>query len=394
MNRLIGATFFLVAACAFAEGVGAQPASQRYALLVGIDDYAEQDVAKLNYAADDALALADSLARQGYVVTILLDENATRQRIVEHLAIMQESLKPEDTFVLFYAGHGLLRESNHQVYWLNYKGNPRRPDLDGLRLQHVAEMVSELPATRKLILLDHCYSGNYSGRLVIANDSTTPSVATPNPGPTTSVASREAIPVQMLQNLDDAGVQGHASGERVMFIVAASRGAALEFTEERHGIFTYVLLRALAEESADTARDGGLSITELNDFLGAQVDRMSREKGFEQRTRTKMMQTDDLGTARWQPFFRKLTQAEIDTRQAGYRERLRIWSNKGLLDPRVQTLSEELLLRWKNTDPSITMDERDERAIASMRWLLDDIGLEDSVAAPIFSERIRIWGGQ
>jgi uncharacterized caspase-like protein len=394
LNRWVLAMLVLLGACALAGGVDAQqPAPQRYALLVGIDDYYEQGVAKLNYAAKDVESLGDRLRRQGYLVTTLPNANATRLDIVGHLLMMQETLKPQDTFVLYYAGHGLLREANHHIYWLNYKGDPRRPDLEGLRLKHVAELVSEISARRKLILLDHCYSGADAGSLdgvggTGRGGSTTGSIeSTPA---AVSAASREAIPAQLLMDIQ-AGASARESGE-AMFIVAASRGAALEFSEDQHGLFTYVLLRALAEDKADTGKDGGLSIYELNAFVLANVDRMANERGYHQKTLATIAQTTDFGTASWQPFYRKLSQSEIDTRKQNYRERLQVWSSKGLLSPQVQTLSEQLLLRWKSVDPPNTLEERDEKTIASIRWLLDNVELDDSVAAPAFSERIRNWG--
>ena len=85
---------------AAAHGAGAQRG-----LVIGIDDYAHLD--KLHGAVNDARDIRDALAGIGVEdLTVLLDADATRARIMAELRGLLERAEPGDTLVLAYAGHG------------------------------------------------------------------------------------------------------------------------------------------------------------------------------------------------------------------------------------------------------------------------------------------------
>ena len=360
----------------------AQEFPERYALLIGIDRYEDPNVPKLKYARRDAETIAKQLELQGYNVTVLPDAAATRDAIVRQLVLMQATLRPQDSFVLYYAGHGLIRDRNKQVYWLNYSGDPRRPDLGGLRAHHVAELVSEIPARRKLILLDHCYSGSIGDMVLRDGDGGRDGTEAPPP----VLAGREAIPVELEHDLSV-----DAQPEQAMFILAAARNVAFEVSSNQHGIFTEVLLRALKEAAADvSSNDGAVSIVELITFVRREVPSLSRSKGLEQRTMDKMPQGGDITAGSWQPFLRTLSPTEVQARYQVYRNRLREWSSRNLLTAEVQTLSENLLERWR-TAPPASLAANDQKAIAVVRRLIDDSSRPDEDAANELSEKVRYW---
>ena len=79
-----------------------------YALIIGINKY--EYVQKLDFAADDALAIKDILINSFNFpednVTILLDEEATKDDIVREFSDIAFKAAPEDRVVVFFAGHG------------------------------------------------------------------------------------------------------------------------------------------------------------------------------------------------------------------------------------------------------------------------------------------------
>ncbi|MGH9362617.1 MAG: caspase family protein [Thermoanaerobaculia bacterium] len=81
----------------------------RFALLVGIDCYPNFK-SQLRSCANDARLLAEVLReRFGFPeerVTLLLDQAATRQGILEGLAALRLRARPDDAVVFFYSGHG------------------------------------------------------------------------------------------------------------------------------------------------------------------------------------------------------------------------------------------------------------------------------------------------
>jgi len=359
---------------------GAQEFAQRSALIFAVDKYAATGVPQLEFAERDARRLAERLEAQGFTVTKFTGTGATRGEVVRQLLLAQERLRPQDTFVLYYAGHGVRRASNGQVYWLNVDGDPNRPDIDGLRLSHLIELVREIGAGRKLVLLDHCYAGDVPDASASGDGGRSTAEGSP-----VLERPREAFPLEFANNIEQARtVEGKDTS---LFVIAASRGVALEDPNLMHGFFTAVLLEALAGPGADTqSNDGAVSMFELMTYVEEQVKSKS---GSRQAPYTFTPKSGNLTSGlNWQPFIRALNGAEVDLRQQRYIERLRQWTNQQLITPEVQILSETLLQRWRSAPTALS--PTDEQAIAEIRLLIDTPPLvDDAQIAAELARRMR-----
>ncbi len=105
----------LAAVLPFVETLVAQPpeAGTKYALVVGIDEYADgKRLPKLNYAEADAQALAETLRKAKFQVTLLLGKDATKGKIEDAFhAILkkpngEDKLTGKDSLLFAFAGHG------------------------------------------------------------------------------------------------------------------------------------------------------------------------------------------------------------------------------------------------------------------------------------------------
>ena len=86
------------------------------ALVVGVDRYLDTRIPTLSNAVGDARAVGRLLETQlGYEVVLL--ENATRPAVVSALSRLSLELGPQDSVVIYYAGHGELVEATRQGYW-------------------------------------------------------------------------------------------------------------------------------------------------------------------------------------------------------------------------------------------------------------------------------------
>ena len=89
------------------------PRSEVYLVAVGVNRYADASL-NLNFAAKDAHAFAELFRRRGgrlyeqVHVTELTDADATRAGISERLQAVAKMTRPQDTLVLFLAGHGVM----------------------------------------------------------------------------------------------------------------------------------------------------------------------------------------------------------------------------------------------------------------------------------------------
>ena len=109
------------------------PRSELYLVAVGINHYADTGL-NLNFAAKDADAFAELFRRRGgrlyeqVHVTELTDARATRSGIAETLREIAKQTRPQDTLVLFMAGHGVM--VGQRYYFVPHDLRRRAESLD------------------------------------------------------------------------------------------------------------------------------------------------------------------------------------------------------------------------------------------------------------------------
>lgn len=129
-----------------------------YALIIGIDEY-RPPMEKLKTAVNDAKAVGKTLnERFGFRVEYLLDQDATRFKILDALSKYRNTLNEDDNLLIYYAGHGFLDRDAKKAYWLPVDAesgsSPNRIIADELTTG-----VRVLPSRHVLIISDSCYSG-------------------------------------------------------------------------------------------------------------------------------------------------------------------------------------------------------------------------------------------
>ncbi|MBX9631247.1 MAG: caspase family protein [Burkholderiales bacterium] len=126
-----------------------------YALLIGNNDY--RKLPKLETAIDDVKAIADVLANTyGYQVTVMT--NASRYDILSKLNEFREKLTENDSFILYYAGHGELDRANLRGHWLPIDAEPDSP-ANWISNVAVTDLLNAMAARQALIIADTCYAG-------------------------------------------------------------------------------------------------------------------------------------------------------------------------------------------------------------------------------------------
>lgn len=179
-----------------------------YALLLGVGNYKEMEIGNLpTYHMDTAMiqkALIDGLkVTEENVRTMTGEKKDGFVQIgdfAKSMASFQNCLTSEDTFLLYFSGHG---------------GGDTLVFSDGeISLQSVIQFVETLPSKNKVILLDCCYSGNFR--------------------------STKAKQLHFEQSIDDFA--GH--GIAVFASSAADEVSRLAF-DDSHSIFTGALSTAI-----------------------------------------------------------------------------------------------------------------------------------------------------
>lgn len=138
---------------------------QSWALIIGVDDYGGQ-FTRLRNAENDARGVA-TLLKTAYDfaddhVCLLLGAQATRDAIMEWLRDrLPERVGANDRLVIFFAGHGITRESGQglQRGYLIPFGARRGRYSDYVDMVELQDACGWIPAKHILIILDCCFSG-------------------------------------------------------------------------------------------------------------------------------------------------------------------------------------------------------------------------------------------
>lgn len=224
------------------RGGAAEHRPALYVLAVGVGNYESPDVPQLRYPAKDAADLAKTLRQQrdtlyrDVVVRVLSDKEATRSAVLSSLAWIASNAQPEDTSVIFFAGHGT-NDPDGMYYYLPVDAQVRRETMiSGALLQDGLRTI----ASRVILLLDTCHSGNVMGRRSfnrLINDLTT---------------------------------------ENRIVVFAASTGeqAARESSAWQNGAFTKALIEGL-RGVADYQEDKQVSMSELETWASVRVNQLT-----------------------------------------------------------------------------------------------------------------------
>jgi hypothetical protein len=128
-----------------------------YAFVIGIEGYQHWD--KLPTAVNDARAVTKVLQESyGFQGQTLLDQQATREGILEALNALSNTLKMDDKLLIYYAGHCFLKPDTQMAYWLPVDAR-RDSDTQWISAETITAILNQIPANQILIVADSCYSG-------------------------------------------------------------------------------------------------------------------------------------------------------------------------------------------------------------------------------------------
>jgi Caspase domain/PEGA domain len=129
-----------------------------YAIVIGINQY-PKPLPPLSTAVNDATAIAKVLNEDyGFEVTLLVNNQATRNQILGGINSFHNKLKENDNLLIYYAGHGLWDTEAEKAYWIPV-------DADSLYSSNriisddLTAAVRGQNARHVLIISDSCYSG-------------------------------------------------------------------------------------------------------------------------------------------------------------------------------------------------------------------------------------------
>ena len=213
-----------------------------FAVIIANENY--QSVASVPYALNDG-----NIFREYCLKTLGIPEkqvryvpNATGNQIKTEVKWLQDICKVfQDAHIIFYyAGHGIPDESSRTAYLLPVDGIGSDVST-GYKLDELYNVLGSIPAENVTVFMDACFSGSKreNGMLVAAR----------------GVAIKAK--------------SGQPQGKMVVFSAAQGDETAYPNNEERHGMFTYYLLKKLQETR------GEVTLQELGEYIVKQVSQQS-----------------------------------------------------------------------------------------------------------------------
>ncbi len=134
------------------------------ALIIGIDDYKDPRIPDLKTAVNDARVMGEVLQKKyGFQVELMLNSEATKAAMYQALRRLAGSAKPEDSLLIYYAGHGDLDRQYNDGWWIPVDAKAGDPVsyLDNVQVQ---KAMGNTKARHVLLISDSCYSGTLFGR--------------------------------------------------------------------------------------------------------------------------------------------------------------------------------------------------------------------------------------
>ncbi len=131
-------------------------AAQKHALLIGVNDY--QNIPSLKKAVGDAKAMAQTMDKLGFKVTLVL--NPTRRKLNQAITKFRSAIAPGDTALVHYSGHGIEIAGRNFLLPADIpKPNSGEQDLiesEGLSLNKMIDRISSSGAAVRIFVIDAC----------------------------------------------------------------------------------------------------------------------------------------------------------------------------------------------------------------------------------------------
>ena len=219
---------------------------KRWALVIGVDKYADTQITTLGGSANDAKSIADALVRYAgfpadQVILLASDQPAERQptrgNILRRLSNMKSVVPADGLLFLSFAGHGMDREN--QAYLLpsdaQLSNDIRLLEETALNVTRIKQYIRETGVRQVVLVLDACRN-DPGGRADQPNPMTQAFVR----GFNFDVRNREVTAF--------ATLYATAVGER-----------AYEYTEKQQGYFTWELVEGMRGAAANDRGEVTLS---------------------------------------------------------------------------------------------------------------------------------------
>ena len=222
--------------------VSAVKHDKRIALIIGNEDYSQSLNSEINvdYAVNDATVFkmyANRLlgVKEENTFFITNASSGAMQKQIDKVSILAERMGSSSEIIFYYAGHGLPDEKTKEPYIIPV-GVDATSLYDAIKLKDLYNKLAGSEAKRVTVFLDACFSGGARN-----------------------------MPLLAARGVKIKPKEEAISGNIVVFSATSEQQSALSFDKEKHGMFTYFLLKKLQESKGKATYD------ELKKYINYEV---------------------------------------------------------------------------------------------------------------------------
>jgi hypothetical protein len=254
-----------------------------YFVGIGASEFKEAAIHDLPWVKKDVTDL-NAIFKDRYKDTLIPKNIFDKEICTDSINSLHEWLQHtevDDIVVVFYSGHGLISPKQHGYYLSGYNTDFNDPEVGGIPYSDIEKLLDDIPARKKLLLLDACYSGNFDQQTAGTMDSSQAK---------SDIASLLKAKIKSIDNYATTGGLGrqeyvmlmqdifaNISSENGVMCIAASRGneRAKEGQAWQNGAFTFALKQGLMTRQADLDGNGQITINELGEYTGKKVGELT-----------------------------------------------------------------------------------------------------------------------
>ncbi len=218
------------------------------AVLIGVSAYRDPNL-KLNYAAKDAQDVAAALIKQKgglygevNIESPLVDDQATKQAILDALATLKNQGSRYDTTIVFMAGHG--KAEGDSYFFLAFDADQDNFASRGVTASEIKDLLRDVNG-HVLLFVDTCYAGRLVGGRAVEEP-------------------MDLTPLINELKASDAG----------LIVYGASQRGERSQEVDGNGAFTRALLDILAGKDGHDS-DGAIHVNTLESDLSVDVPRLA-----------------------------------------------------------------------------------------------------------------------
>jgi hypothetical protein len=234
----------------------------RFAVVIGASQYADERIPKLPACVNDAKALYETLTDPAIGmfskenVTLLTDQQVTKENVIDALDQLGRRAGQQDLVVVFFSGHGATDERG-RAYWVMNNTQIDKLRATALAETDITELLGEVKTTRLVALIDACYSA-----------------ATANLQQTKSLLDLAAI-FPRFQGEGRVAITA-SKGDQLSVVIKDKSDPGYGFSA-----FTWQVIQGLRGQ-ADIDKDGVVTVDELWNYVKDRTEQTARQQGGEQ----------------------------------------------------------------------------------------------------------------